>query len=165
VPDRVDGIVEQWARVLPGLDTTPLTVFGRIERLQADTDALLRPPLARAGLGNGDFNTLTALRRADPPHELTPGDLGGAMLVTSGAVTKRVDRLAAQGLVTRRTSEEDGRGRVVALTPAGMSLVDRLMREHMAAERRLLGGLTDEDVATLGALLRTLSLSMEGNAR
>ena len=161
--DRVDDIVDQWRQVLPRLDTTPLTVFGRVERVQAAAEAVLRPPLAAAGLGDGDFNALAALRRAG--RELSAGELGAAMLVTSGAVTKRVDRLAAQGLVTRRTSTRDGRGRGVALTAAGVSLVDRLMRQHMATEKQLLGGLTDDEVATLGALLRAVSLSMEGRAR
>ena len=62
------------------------------------------------------------------------------MLVTTGAVTKRIDRLTAQGLVTRGPAASDGRGRIVALTERGRELVDRLIDRHLANEQRLLGG-------------------------
>ena len=76
---------------------------------------------AQADLGNGDFDVLASLRRAGAPYRLTPTELAGTTMVTSGAVTKRVDRLVAQGLVERSVSETDGRGRVIALTPRARS--------------------------------------------
>jgi DNA-binding MarR family transcriptional regulator len=160
-PDHVAELVAQWRGERPELDTSPLLVLGRIEWIAARVDAALRRPFAEAGLGNGDFNALTALRRAGAPHALSPGELAAAMLVTTGAVTKRVDRLLAQGLVTRGPAASDGRGRVVALTDEGRALVDRLMPAHLANEDRLLAGLTRAQRTQLAGLLHVLAASLD----
>ncbi len=160
-PDPVAAIVDQWSRRLPSLDASPLLVIGRLQRVAARCDQLLRPPFAEAGLAPGDFDVLAALRRADPPHALSPGGLADTMLVTAGAVTKRVDRLAGAGLVTRGRSEQDGRGRVVSLTPAGRRLADRLIRAHLANEAEILASLAPADQELLGRLLGTLLAAVE----
>jgi DNA-binding MarR family transcriptional regulator len=161
-PDHVAGIAEQWRRERPDLDLDPLLVVGRIEWIQARLDAALRPLFAEAGLGNGDFTALSALRRSGPPYALSPGELATVMLVTTGAVTKRVDRLLAQGLVTRGPAASDGRGRVVALTERGRELVDRLIERHLANEQRLVGALTAPERRRLAELLHLLAVSLDG---
>jgi DNA-binding MarR family transcriptional regulator len=163
-PDHVARVAEQWRRERPDLDLDPLMIIGRIEWIQARADAALRPLFADAGLGNGDFNTLTALRRSGPPHALSPGELATAMLVTTGAVTKRIDRLTALGLVTRGPAASDGRGRIVALTERGRELVDRLIDRHLANEQRLLGGLTAPERSRLAELLHRLAVSLDDPA-
>lgn len=110
-----------------------------------------RVPEVRAG--EGDFDVLAALRRAGAPYERAPGELAEHTMVTTGAMTKRVDRLERAGLVSRRVSDSDGRGRVVALTPAGRELIDRAFSEHMANERRLLDALTEDEAEQLESLL------------
>ena len=159
--DAVAVIVEQWRRQRPDLAPDPMLVIGRIDRLSATFDVRLRPTFADAGLGNGDFDVLAALRRAGAPYELTPGDLSRAMMVTTGAVTKRIDRLESQGLVARTVAPTDGRGRLVSLTPSGVELVDDLMGRHLAREAALLGGLDDRERAELGHLLGRLLTSLE----
>lgn len=76
-------------------------------------------------------------------------------MVTTGAMTKRIDRLERSGLVTRRRSGDDQRGRIVALTTAGRDLVDRAFADHMSNERRLLDLVTPEEAAAREALLAT----------
>ncbi len=83
------------------------------------------------------------------------------MLVTSGAVTKRIDRLGRQQLVTRRTAVADGRRRVVALTAAGVALVDELITRHLANEARILSSLTPDQRRQLGDLLGLLAVTLE----
>jgi DNA-binding MarR family transcriptional regulator len=163
--DGVAMIVERWRRLRPDLDPSPMLVIGRIARLDVLIDAELRPPFAAAGLGDGDFDLLAALRRQDPPHEASPGQLAAAMLVTTGATTKRIDRLERQGLVTRRPSEHDGRGRVVALTVDGRRLVDELLAVHLDNEARLLAPLTSSERDELGRLLGELARVVEGAVR
>jgi len=153
--DPVQVIVGQWQRARPDLDATPLLVLGRIERIADRCALLLRPPFAAAGLAAGDFDVLAALRRADP-GALSPGELARAMLVTAGAATKRIDRLAAAGLVTQARAEQDGRRRLVGLTSRGRQLADRLIGGHLAAEAEILGGLQPADRARLGELLGQL---------
>lgn len=143
----------QWRRERPDVDVSPQGVIGRLHRLAHALDEELRPVFASAGLGDGDFDVLAALRRAGAPYELGPGALAATTMVTSGAVTKRVDRLVSAGLVTRRVGDQDARSRVIALTPEGLSLIDRLIEEHMANEHRLVAGLTDLERSRLAALL------------
>ena len=74
-------------------------------------------------------------------------------MVTTGAMTKRIDRLVARGLVERREVEQDGRRRIVALTLAGRELIDAAFTEHMRNERRLVDELDADDQAALEAIL------------
>jgi len=59
-------------------------------------------------------------------------------MITSGGMSKRLDRLEGAGLVTRRAGSGDGRGRVVALTAKGRELIDAAFADHVANEQRLL---------------------------
>ncbi|WP_460545427.1 MarR family winged helix-turn-helix transcriptional regulator [Glycomyces halotolerans] len=158
--DAVSEMVAQWQRERPDLDPSPMLVVGRLYRVTEALDRHLRPPFAEAGLGNGDFNVLTALRRSGEPYSLTPGELSRTILVTTGAITKRVDRLEAKGLVTRSVVEEDARGRRIALTDTGRALVDDLIGKHLENQRRLIAGLGDEEQAQLAKLLGTLSATL-----
>ena len=158
----VAGLVEQWTRERPDLDPSPLQVSARLMRVAHLLDTALRPPFAAVGLGNGDFDVLTALRRAGAPYALRPVELSHQMLVTTGAVTKRVDRLAAQGYVDREATADDGRGKLVRLTPAGLELVDRMIAEHLATLDSLLGTLDPTERETLAELLSRLAVSLEG---
>lgn len=126
-------------------------------------DAELRPPFAAAGLANGDFDLLAALRRQSPPHEASPGELAAVMLVTTGGTTKRIDRLKRAGYVERRTATSDRRGRVVVLTPAGRQLTDELFGLHLTNEARILASLTPTQRDQLAFLLATLSITIEGH--
>ena len=93
------------------------------------------------------------LRRVGAPYELAPGDLAAQAMVSSGAVTKRVDRCVEQGLVTRRVGDGDARSRVVALTDKGLDVIDRAFEAHMANEQRLVGSLDEMERARLAHLL------------
>jgi DNA-binding MarR family transcriptional regulator len=161
-PDAVDRIAEQWARERPELDVGPMLLVGRIHRLAELLDQELRLVFAQADLGNGDFDVLASLRRAGAPYELSPTELASTTMVTSGAVTKRVDRLVKQGLVERSASETDGRGRVIALTRKGKQVQERLHPQHLANEERLVSALDDDERRQLGDLLSKLLLSLEG---
>jgi DNA-binding MarR family transcriptional regulator len=150
--DHVANIQREWARERPDLDVRPLGVIGRLHRIGAALTDELNVVYRRYGLGEGDFDVLAALRRAGAPFERAPGELAHHTMVTTGAMTKRVDRLVSAGLVSRRASERDARRRVVALTARGLDLIDRAFAEHMANESRLLGCLSQPERDTLEAL-------------
>jgi DNA-binding MarR family transcriptional regulator len=114
-PDHVGRILRQWGRERPDLDVSPLGVVGRLHRLADALNVELRALFAEAGLSDGDFDVLASLRRAGEPCALTPGELAATTMVTSGAVTKRVDRLEAQGYVTRTVSSDDEQSQLAAL--------------------------------------------------
>ena len=152
-PDHVGRILEQWSIERPDLDVSPMGIIGRLHRLAARLDGELRPVFAEAGLGDGDFDVLATLQRSGPPYELTPGQLAATTMVTSGAITKRVDRLERQGYVARSVCAEDGRSRRIRLTDAGRALMADLIERHVANEHRLLAGLDDADRLALAELL------------
>ncbi|MEE1621671.1 MarR family winged helix-turn-helix transcriptional regulator [Zafaria sp. J156] len=162
VNDRVAQIQAEWARERPELDTSPMGVIGRLHRLASFLREELVALYARHGLGEGDFDVLAALRRAGAPFERAPKDLAAHTMVTTGAMTKRIDRLEAAGLVDRRASEVDGRGRVVALTARGLEVIDAAFAEHLDNERRLLAALSEAEAEQLQALLATWLRSFEG---
>ena len=151
--DHVGRIMQEWARERPDLDASPQGIIGRLHRLGARLTDELGVVYDAHGLGEGDFDVLATLRRAGAPYERTPGALADATMITSGAATKRIDRLEGAGLVTRRTSADDGRQRVVRLTAKGRRLIDRAFTEHMANEHRLVSPLTRVERAQLAALL------------
>lgn len=159
--DPVEVIVDQWRRERPDLSPDAMLVIGRIDRLSAVFDELLRPTFATAGLGNGDFDVLAALRRCGAPYELSPGQLSRTMMVTTGAVTKRLDRLERRRLVNRSVSSGDARGRAVGLTAEGVELTDRLIGRHLVREAELLEGLDERERSQLGALLGRLLSGLE----
>ncbi|NSC23130.1 MarR family transcriptional regulator [Streptomyces albus subsp. chlorinus] len=164
--DVVARVLGQWQRVLPGLDTGPIGVIGRLTRCAALLRQASDAPLAHEGFSRAEFDILSALRRED--RELTPGQLARETYASGTAVTKRVRTLEEKGLVARRPDDRDRRVAHLSLTAGGRELVDRIMPEQIAYERSLLSGLADEQrdqlAQVLGELLRLLE-SREGTRR
>ena len=160
--DRVARIQAEWAAERPDLDVSPQGIIGRLHRLAGYLTGELLPVYERHGLGEGEFDVLATLRRAGAPYERAPGELAEHTMVTTGAMTKRLDRLVEARLVERRTADEDGRRRIVALTPAGLALIDVAFAEHMVNERRLVDELTGEDRAALEGILQRWLAIYEG---
>ncbi|MGH3039695.1 MAG: MarR family winged helix-turn-helix transcriptional regulator [Gaiellaceae bacterium] len=163
--DHVDSILEQWRRERPDVDTAALGLIGRLHRAAALTNAPLAAGLAGHGLQPGWFDLLAALRRAGRPYELNPTQLMRATLLSSGGMTKRLDRVVEAGLVERRADPNDRRGVLVGLTPDGKAVVDKSLEAHVANEERLLRSLKPADRRALDNLLRTLLADLEAEAR
>ncbi|MGH3428853.1 MAG: MarR family winged helix-turn-helix transcriptional regulator [Mycobacteriales bacterium] len=157
--DIVDRIVEQWAGERPDLDTRAMATIGRVQRVARYLDREIERELARFGVNLNEFNVLAALRRSGAPYQLAPAELSRMLLLTSGGLTKRIDRLHHAGLVTRVPDPEDGRGLLVGLTERGNGLLTEAMTAHIQNENKALAALTPEESDQLAALLRTLLLS------
>jgi DNA-binding MarR family transcriptional regulator len=158
--DAVDRILEQWRTVRPDLDSSPIAVIGRLSRLAAIVDRHLAENFARHDLEPWMYDVLATLRRSGPPYELTAGELLAQSMVTTGAITNRVDRLEQRGLVERAAVPGDRRKVLVRLTERGRALVDEVVSGHLDTERRLLSALTERQQATLAQLLRTTLLGL-----
>jgi DNA-binding MarR family transcriptional regulator len=158
--DAVDQLLTQWRREHPDVDVRPMGVIGRITRLSRLLDRELKEFFAGHGLERWEFDVLATLRRSGPPYELTAGALNRAAMVTSGAITNRIDRLAARGLVERVHDGEDRRSVRVRLTDQGRATVDEMVGPHVANEVRLLAGLTSEEQDRLAGLLRSVLESL-----
>lgn len=154
--DQVDDILEQWAHEYPQLDASPMGIVGRIWRLSRHLEQQVQTVLAQFDCSLPDFDVLATLRRSGPPYSLTAGQLMESAMVTSGAVTNRVDRLIERGLVTREPNAANRRIKQISLTPAGLDLIDKMIPVHVANERRMLSALTARENENLIAVLRKL---------
>lgn len=152
--DHVDWISEQWRRERPDLDTSPVEVIGRLHRLALALTAEIVAVYADFGLSEPEFDLLASLRRAGAPYELPAGELSDYTMVTTGGLSKRVDRLEARGLVKRIEPEDDRRRRMIRLTPEGVALIDAAFTAHIANEHRLIQRLGSSDAAALEPILR-----------
>lgn len=161
--DEVDDLVAAWHTQRPDLDVEPLQVLSRVSRLARHLDIARRSAFASHGLESWEFDVLSALRRAGPPFQLTPGALLRATLVTSGTMTNRIDRLAASGYVRREPDPRDRRGVLVTLTEEGEAVVDAALADLLDSERELLAGLDKEQRQALADLLRTLLVPFDAD--
>jgi len=157
--DEIDRIVAQWNAVRPDLDVGPTHTLQRITRLGLLQSASFARVFAPYGVSFGEYLVLATLRRAGPPYRMNPTALFNAVILSSGAMTNRLDRLEEMGLVERLPDPADRRGRLVALSDRGLELVDASVIDHLENEVRLLGALDADEQQQLADLLRKLLLS------
>jgi DNA-binding MarR family transcriptional regulator len=157
--DEIDRIVDEWNSVRPDLDVSPTHTLQRITRLSLLQGVSFARVFAPYGVSFGEYLVLAALRRAGPPYQMNPTRLFNSVILSSGAMTNRLDRLEEMGLVERQFDPSDRRGRLVVLTDRGRELVDSAVRDHLENEERLLAALDASEREQLAGLLRKLLLS------
>jgi DNA-binding MarR family transcriptional regulator len=162
--DAVDGMLAQWRDQRPDVDTSPIGIVGRVSRAARLLERKLQDNYDRYGLQGWEFDVLATLRRAGKPYRLTAGQLVASSMVTSGAITNRIDRLAGRGLVTREVDPGNRRSVLITLTPAGRKLVDEVVVAHTAYEAGLLSALSPRQRDQLAGLLRTLLVGLGDQA-
>jgi DNA-binding MarR family transcriptional regulator len=156
-------MVELWSAELDGLDVTSATVAVTLQRLAQRVERAVVAIARSHGLGPGDLRVLLALRRGGPPHAVSPTELFRLLLITSGAVSKQVDRLVEVGLVARMPDPEKLRGLLVRLEPAGRAVADAAMKE-ISSSFVGLERLSVEQKHEILAMLGRLQVVMEGAA-
>jgi DNA-binding MarR family transcriptional regulator len=153
-----DDIESAWFTQRPDLDMAMACTLLRLERVNQLHEMRVQAISKTVGLHIGDLHVLLALRRSGKPYELRPTDLFRALLVTSGAMTKRVARLQEGGFILRVSANDDGRSELVRLTAKGLSTADRGITEitRGVASVTEQSGLTKTEIATLDRCLRKL---------
>lgn len=142
--DAVDRLVAQWAREKPELDTEPMAIMGRLLRVAKYMENEVAQLHKQYDLTLGEFDVLATLRRSGEPFQLTPSELIDSMMLTSGAMTNRLDKLTSKGLITRQSNQSDRRSLPVQLTKQGIGLIDRILEEHVQMQGQLVKGLSQE---------------------
>ncbi|MBY3041895.1 MarR family winged helix-turn-helix transcriptional regulator [Rhizobium leguminosarum] len=159
--DHVDRLRRQWAVELPDLDTEPMAILGRAFRLSNLVRPSIEATFADFGLDRGEFDVIATLRRSGTPYLMTPTEIYSALMISSGGLTHRLDRLEKAGLIRREKSPRDGRSVLVALSEAGAALAEKAFRTDMASETSFLQPLDGNERETLAALLRKLIAGIE----
>ncbi|WP_282699422.1 MarR family transcriptional regulator [Streptomyces sp. CC219B] len=154
--DAVDAIIDQWADVRPDLDTAAMEVFGRIGRLARTMGDRMEKTYARFGISRGEFDVLATLRRSGEPYTLSPRQLSATLMLTTGGMTGRLDKLERAGLLRRSPDPHDRRGLQVSLTEEGLRIVDEAVGAGLAVQTEALSVLDAEQAGQLADLLREL---------
>lgn len=157
--DFAEHLVTQWSKARPDLDPSPMALVVRIMRVSALLSERLTKVLSGHGLAIWEFDMLATLRR-NGPGGLSPKQLQREMLLSSGAMTNRIDRLEEGGLVERRPDPSDRRGTIVRLTPDGIARVDPIVRDRFEDARQIFELLDPAEARAVSAGLRRLAMEL-----
>jgi DNA-binding MarR family transcriptional regulator len=163
-PDHVERVVGQWAAERPDLDLDTMATVARIlraaELINGEIDGLAK----RYGLTQAEGDILFSLRRAGQPYRLTPSQLSEALLVSSGTLTSRLDRLERKHLIRRHPHPSDRRSMEIELTEPARDSVDAAVTRHVENEQAMLAPLSPREREQLDRLLRKLLVHLTERA-
>lgn len=155
--DRASKVQAEWQQEKPEIDARVMALVGRLlEAAHVMERDWLSPLAVEYGLQPGEFDVIATLRRSGRPYALTPTSLYESLMLSSGAMTNRLDRLEKRGLILRNRSDHDRRSVVVQLTAEGIDLIDKLLPVHVANETRALTTLSVKEQVQLDRLLQKL---------
>ena len=152
--DAVDEILEQWSEERPELDTASLGVVVRVMALNKSLVREATSALGPLDIELFEYDALSALRRQGKPFALPATGLAQETGLSTGAMTNRIDKLEAKGLVLRRSDNADRRSVVVSLTPEGKKLIDKAIQIRLDAADESLQSLSRRERSDLAGLLR-----------
>lgn len=154
--DKLDDWLDIWTREIPNLDPVTEGIVERIQNLYKDFDRSMEETLTKHDLDRRAFHLLGRLRSYGPPYRRSPGQLAGDMRLSSGAMTNRLDRLEAAGLIRRLPDPNDRRGQLIEPTAKGHAAWERTVGTQAERERRIASVLTATEREQLHRLLRRL---------
>jgi DNA-binding MarR family transcriptional regulator len=159
--DLVDQLLAEWGQERPELDCQALSIVVRVQLLAKLLRQGAEQALQPLGLKLWEYDVLSALRRQGRPYSLPATELARASMLTTGAMTTRVDRLEEKGLVRRATDPDDRRGVNVSLTRAGRRLIDEAINARLQAAETQLAGLATGERRSVSDGLRKILLSRQ----
>ena len=159
--DHVDRFLESIHYVFPGLDLEVEGIVDRIGGLERRLKRMMDATLEEFGLDTGEHRVLSTLAQSGAPYRSTPGRLSKRMELSSGAMTNRLDRMEASGLIRRLPDPDDRRGVVVELTDHGRETYRSAVGAQANKEALIAAALNDREKARLNALLRKLMREFE----
>jgi len=159
--DDIDRLVAAWRESRPDLDPSPLELVGRAIVLARHLEKSVNDALAEHGLALGQFDILATLRRNGPKGGLTPGALLESVMLSSGGMTARLQRLEEDGLVRRLSDPSDRRGVIVELTAKGKKAIDAATATRFREAERSLPKLANGEREKLVGLLRRWLMQIE----
>jgi DNA-binding MarR family transcriptional regulator len=152
--DAIDELQSDWNKQRPDLDPEPMGVVLRIQALAKILGDQTAERLQRFDLQWWQYDVLSTLRRRGAPFIMAASDLASSAMLTSGAMTNRIDRLEEEGLVRRVKDENDGRRVLVQLTQEGFKLIEGATEARFESAMEALEGLSKRQRESLSNLLR-----------
>ena len=159
--DIVDQLLDQWAAEHPKKDLSALGVVVRIQLLAKMLKRQTTSALATHQLKHWEYDVLSVLRRQGAPFELAASAIARSAMLTSGAMTTRIDGLESRGLVKRRRSKSDGRSVFVRLSAKGKRLVDLAIDTRIDDANQALTKINGKDQERLANGLRSLLINLD----
>jgi DNA-binding MarR family transcriptional regulator len=157
--DALDESLEIWAREIPDLDPITEGIIERIQILAFNVNQSMDETLHEFELDRRSFQLLGKLRRHGAPYQVSAGKLASDLRLSSGAMTNRLDRMEAAGLVRRLPDPSDRRGTLVEPTEAGHAAWDKTVGAQARREALFSSVLGDAGKEKLHDLLRQLMLA------
>lgn len=145
-------VQSQWRRERPDLDPRCMAVCGSIWRAGKRLMDGLSENLEVHNLDFPQMDVLFTLRRNGRDTPMTPSELAGDMMLSTAAMTARLDRLENRGLIVRQPKPGDRRSVQILLTEEGFQLADRVVTSHVKVEQEMLAALSEEEQSMLMAL-------------
>lgn len=159
--DAVDRILKQWQVERPDLALEAMATIGRLKRCAQLLQRRLEARFEQFGLSAWEFDVLATLRRSGEPYCLSPSVLLNSLMVSSGTMTHRMQRLESAGWVERVPNPEDARSLLLRLSPQGLALIDQAVEAHVANEEAILAPLKSSEWRALDAGLVALLATLE----
>ncbi|MGL1957565.1 MAG: MarR family transcriptional regulator [Colwellia sp.] len=159
--DRLDLVANQWAKEKPHLDTSAMQLIGRVIHLSKHYENKIALCHKSYNLKLGEFDVLATLLRSGNDYCLTPSQLINSMMLTSGAMTNRLDKLEIKGLIKRVHCKQDRRSISVGLTKTGTALINELIEKHVKVQQTLVSSISETDKPHLNQLLKSLLAQFE----
>lgn len=160
--DSVDLSVPTFVARFPAIDSDVEGAVSRISAFGKHISRTFEQTLAGHGLNQGEYRLLIRLASRPGGEAMSAGELSRAQLLSSGAMTNRLDRLESAGLVRRVRDPRDRRGVLVELTGEGRRRIDHAVSEQAQREIEVLAALSRTELVTLNKLMRKILLSLEG---
>lgn len=158
--DDIDVIASQWQQTGLDADYAAIQIVARILRLNKTLEKKLAKLHASFNLKQGEFDVLAALKRCgDVP--LTPSQLHQSMLLSSGAMTSRLDRLENKQFIKREHCPDDRRSVKVKLTTTGRNVINQVYPAHFRLLDTILSAIPVKDKKQLAALLKITLLETD----
>lgn len=154
---KFDQILNQWRRERPDIDPSCMAVCGALWRAGKRLSSGVGDNLKQYDLDFAGMDVLLTLRRNGADHQMKPSEMAQDMMLSTAAMTARLNRLEERGLIIRKHGKEDRRSVAISLSAAGLALADEMVVTHVATEQRMLGRLSDDEQKTLVMLLEKIA--------
>ena len=155
-PDHVDEMLDVWAREIPDLDKLTEGIIERLHILSWNFNQSQDEVLREFDLDLREYALLGKLRKHGPPYRASAGRLATDLRLSSGAITNRLDRMEAAGLIRRLPDPDDRRGTLVEPTEKGHRAWDATVGLTARREAAATGVLSAHEKEQLHDLLRDL---------